>query len=602
MIDLLQTSRTGTFFVLTEVPTAADIEGMFEGLRALQLNAQPDLFRHIRVVEGDARWSAIAFKYERQPAFFPEQNAILEVVCGFLMFVEYDGHAALFRSRLDLTSIFKLNHLGKLSPERVNAAIARPDAIFEKVRLRHMTLSPQALRTKTLESADLSNAIGPASSSRYIAQGYALRSGAGHYTATPSTGRIAQRADRGGHLDLVDYAVAVIDDVQAAPGVQAAFIDAFARSVSFSELGGTQPTAFAVDTAVLGDAIYESQEIRLVRRTGQDWLPLTYGETRGLLAELGTIMEVQGDEASRLLINAVGAPSGRLRLNKAHIALRAHSLAACVGVEVERTDLPLGGDPERLGLCAYLERERQFIVLFDDISLAYIGGELYRDGGLVQGTSQLMAYLKDDPSLANATSEKGTFTAAHTAFDANSTFGSVIQHVSDGDRVLVCDDLNDEWADFIGLDNAGSPKRITFYHAKHGDLSLGASPFHISVSQAIKNLGRMSLPSGELPDKLARWALTYNNNGAQTQISRTVRSSHVAVVDEFNAARAAPDAIRRVMIVTSSLSHQAVAQALADAADGHRPDPYFVQLYWLLMSFFSACAEVNAHGYVVCQP
>jgi hypothetical protein len=602
MIDALQASRTATFFVLSHAPTGADVETMFDALRAAQQNAQPDLFRHVRVAEGDAHWSAIAFNYERRPAFLPEQDAIWEVVCGFLLIVEHDGHVAVFRSRLDLTSLFRTNHLTKLSPERVNMAIARPDAVFEKVRLKHMTLSRQALRAKTLESSDLSNAVGAASSSRYIAQGYALRSGAGHYAATPSTGRIAQRADRARHLELVDYAVAVIDELQTASTAPSAFIQSFARPISFSELGSTQPTAFAVDTAALSDAIYELEEIRLVRLAGSDWLPLTFGETQALLAELDVVMEVHGDEPTRLLRNATGVQLGRMRLNKAHIALRNLSLPICAGVEVERSDLPLGGDPERIGLCAYLDRERHFIVLFDDVSLAYIDGELYQDGGLAQGSTQLLSYLKAEPSLANVTSEKGTFSAAHTNFDVDSTFSAVAAHVSQGDNVLVCDDLGDEWADFIGLDNAGSPKRITFYHAKHGALSLGASPFHISISQAIKNLGRMSLPSDELPGKVAGWGQFYSNDGAVTQISRTVRSTHAALSDEFNAARAAPDAIRRVMIVTSSLSRQQVEQALQAVAAGQRPSPYFVQLYWLLMSFFSACSEVNAHGYVVCRP
>lgn len=575
---------------------------MFDALRASQRNAQPDLFRCIRAAEGNAIWSAIAFNYERRPAFLPEQNAIWEVVCGFLLFVEYDGHAAVFRSRLDLTSTFKLNHVTKLSAERVNMAIARPDAIFEKVRLKHMTLSRQALRTKTLESNDLSNAVGPASSSRYIAQGYALRSGAGHYTATPSTGRIAQRADQSGYLGLIDYAAAVVDELQTATAAPAAFIQSFARPISFSELGNTQPTAFAVDTAALSDAIYELEEIRLVRLAGEDWLPLTHGERQTLLADLSAIMEVSGADARRDLTNDAGDILGWIRLNKAHIALRNLSLASCAGVEVERSEFPLGQDPERISLCTYLDRERAFIILFDDMSLAYIDGELYRDGGLAQGSPQLLSYLKSEPSLAHVTSEKGGFAVAQTAFQATSTFGAVSAHVSSGDQVLVCDDLGDEWADFIGLDNSASPKRITFYHAKHGALSLGASPFHISISQAIKNLGRMALPAGELANKVTTWATTYSNDGVQTQIPRTVRATQNPIVDEFNAARSAPDTIRRVMIVTSSLSLQEVEQALQDVAAGQRPSPYFVQLYWLLMSFFSACAEVNAHGYVVCQP
>jgi hypothetical protein len=86
-----------------------------------------------------------------------------------------------------------------------------------------------------------------------------------------------------------------------------------------------------------------------------------------------------------------------------------------------------------------------------------------------------------------------------------------------------------------------------------------------------------------------------------TSIPRISRGSTQQLASEFEAARSAPDAIRRVCIVTSSLSRAAVEQALASVAAGRAPDPYFVQLYWLLLSFFSACTEMNALGYVVCQ-
>jgi phage shock protein PspC (stress-responsive transcriptional regulator) len=197
--------------------------------------------------------------------------------------------------------------------------------------------------------------------------------------------------------------------------------------------------------------------------------------------------------------------------------------------------------------------------------------------------------------------EKGTFTEEHVAFDANSTFGVIQSAVADGDEVLVCDDLGDEWADFIGLNNTSSPPRITFYHAKHGELSLGAGAFHISVSQAIKNLQRMSLPAEAMSKKISRWKKQYINGGVTTSIPRIVRGYPEQLASEFERARSAPDAIRRVFIVTSSLSRGAVEGVLAGISAGRAPDPYFVQLYWLLLSFFSACTEMNALGYVVCQ-
>lgn len=71
---------------------------------------------------------------------------------------------------------------------------------------------------------------------------------------------------------------------------------------------------------------------------------------------------------------------------------------------------------------------------------------------------------------------------------------------------MVCDDLGEEWADFIGFRTDPSAPRITFYHAKHGELSLGASPFHVSVGQAINNLGNLSFPASSMPKK-------YRNRG-----------------------------------------------------------------------------------------
>jgi hypothetical protein len=66
--------------------------------------------------------------------------------------------------------------------------------------------------------------------------------------------------------------------------------------------------------------------------------------------------------------------------------------------------------------------------------------------------------------------------------------------------------------------------------------------------------------------------------------------------------RNSPEVVKRVSIVTSSLSKKAVEDAFADIKSGKRPTAHFVQLYWLLTSFFSACAEVGAAGYVICQP
>jgi hypothetical protein len=355
-----------------------------------------------------------------------------------------------------------------------------------------------------------------------------------------------------------------------------------------------------VNVTGLAEALYETSEIRFVRPHGDEFQKLSQGECDAALSALDQVLTITGDgPIMDLRTTAKDPPVGKIAIGKSRVSLRGLELSA--DLEVERAEYPLGHDPNRMSLRRYIDRTDKFILLFDNLSFAYIDGTLFRDEGLSDGGKAFLRYLRASPLLAQVVDEKGTFTKKHVAFDANSTFGVIQTTIAEGDEVLVCDDLGDEWADFIGLNNTGSPPRITFYHAKHGELSLGAGPFHISVSQAIKNLQRMSLTSEATKKKFSGWKKNYVNGGVTTSIPRICRGNAEQLASEFDAARSAPDAIRRAFIVTSSLSRRAVEQALANIVAGRTPDPFFVQLYWLLLSFFSACTEMNVIGYVVCQ-
>jgi hypothetical protein len=89
--------------------------------------------------------------------------------------------------------------------------------------------------------------------------------------------------------------------------------------------------------------------------------------------------------------------------------------------------------------------------------------------------------------------------------------------------LLLCDDLGDEWADFIDISTATSLAMVSLNHAKHGRRAVSASAFHESVGQAIENLGRMTLPSESMPAKYASWERVYRGPKARTTIPRIVR-------------------------------------------------------------------------------
>lgn len=605
MIEHLRVSKTANFYRLARRMTNAAVDEMFRKVRTSHPSASQNLFQHRRVQQGDTRWSAISFLYERPVAFLHATSPVRERACGFLMIVEYRGHAAILRSHLEVPASFATRYLRRVPVDRVDAAVTRHDAIFEQIRLRNMSLARQAMRSKTFEAYDLSEVVGPAAASRYAPRGYRVRAGADHYSATPSTGRIGQRSDRVDHLTLIDYATGVIDQLLEDGAAPAAFIRRFARAISLADIEGqSRPTAFAIDIAELTDAIHERKERRLVREDGGVIVELDATSATLALGELDIVLEARG-EGRTMTLHRLGEELelGAISLNKSRIALRSLDLPAGADLMVEAQDQPVGADPNRTSLREHLNNENLFILLFDQLSLAYIGGTLFRDDALVDGGTTLLSYLVANPLLNDVEDEKGPFRKGQTAFDAKSTFGAIVNGIAGGDEVLVCDDLGDEWADFIGLSNATTPPRISFYHGKHGDLSLGAGPFHISVSQAMKNLQRMTLPADEIDRKIAGWKKLYvSGKGVKTSIPRIARGDPTELGNAFAHARNAPDSILRAMIVTSSLSKVAVADALERITRGERPDPYFMQLYWLLLSYFSACVEMNVRGYVVCRP
>jgi hypothetical protein len=294
---------------------------------------------------------------------------------------------------------------------------------------------------------------------------------------------------------------------------------------------------------------------------------------------------------------------GALKFGKTRIALSKLDIEPIQGVLVKALGAEAGDDGELKPLRRYIDNDNLFLVLFGDPALAYVNGELFRDEAMLSGGTEFMRHIIGNAALTNANSEKGNFTNTATQFSAQSVFRILIDELTGDDDVLVCDDLGDEWADFIGLSTDERRPSITFYHAKHGQQSLGASPFHVSVSQAEKNLGRMSLAPTTMAQKYQAWDTTYNGPKVASAIPRIVRGGDIAAIQSHvEAVRTAPDVTKRAIIVTSSLSRAAVGETFAQIAAGAPPSAHFVQLYWLLTSYFSSCAELGAVGYVMCQP
>jgi hypothetical protein len=606
MIDWLRTTKSANFQAKAKrLPKKAIVE-LFRTIRQNSEAPSNDIFRHVKESLGHASWSALAFLYERDPSFLdtPDDD-VKESICAFLLLVEYRDHVALFKSNLEVPSEFKTEYFQRIGANKVEAAIARAGVVFEKIGLRNMSASKYALRNKTLEAIDLQSVVGPAGASRYVPRTYRVREGGEHYSASPDSGKISMRSERAGYEELVQWAVVVIDLLITQNAPTSAFIRAFARPIDLSSLPPTTtPTHFAVDVARLTEELFETPEaqaMQLLRGLGDSAVVLSKDETDAILAVLDQSLTVRKVRSElRLTRPADNARVGVLNIGKARISLRKLTLPEIENVYVKSANQPANDEDSGVPLKRYIDQNNFFTVLFSDPTIVYLDGELYKDDSLTDGTV-FLSYVKTDSHLSVATSEKGAFTAAHTTFDATSVFGVITDRIAANDEVLVCDDLGDEWADFVGIDASHQPKTISFYHAKYDALSLGASPLQILVSQAIKNLSRINLAEDDVLAKSGKWANVYANDHVVTAIPRIVRGNQVLLQNKISDALSSPDTIRRVFIVTSSISRAQLEQRFAAFRAGEAPEPHFVQLYQLLRSYFSACIEVGAFAYIVCQ-
>ncbi len=606
MIEHLKIGRTANFYKRKKALSNNAITQLFAALRENATNPSRNLFREIRTTSGDARYSAICFDFARQPSFLKAEAGVWERIYGFLLIVEKEDLIAVLKSGLDLPSEFRSNYLEKLAGHRIEIAIAQEDAVFEKLRLRNMSTSRLALRTKTLEASNLENAVPVSSASRFVPQAYTVNRQDGNYSATPNTGRISNQLERAGVEEIVAWSAKIIDALNVEQGQSAAFIKNFARPISLTDIPvETHPTFLAFDVGSLKESFYgEDVCHRLVRKQNEAFAEVTREASEAIFDDLDQNFAI-GPVADEYPIQDPenDTECGKVSIRKTRIGLPGFARASISDIFVENLPVEAGVEPKRRLLSRFLDQEDRFVLLFSDLSLAYIEGSLFRDEAMLAGGATFMARLVSCDALANATDEKGNFTRAQTEFDADSVFGIVVNEIANDVDILLCDDLSDEWADFIAVQTTTHPPSVSFYHAKHGDLSLGASSFHISVSQAIKNLGRMSMPEGVMATKYRGWDRNYAGPRVRSSIARIVRGGTKRDVEtSINRIRTAPELVRRVYIVTSSLSRTEVSDVFTNAANGVQPTPHFVQLYWLLMSYFSACTEVGVTGYVVCQP
>jgi hypothetical protein len=214
--------------------------------------------------------------------------------------------------------------------------------------------------------------------------------------------------------------------------------------------------------------------------------------------------------------------------------------------------------------------------------------------------------------VTNTKSEKGnsTMSADGKIWHKDSLFGMIARLGKGYNSVpleslftfdyIVCDDLEDEIADFICLDT--NTNKIVMIHAKAGKSKLSASAFQEVCSQATKNLDYLIPFFSREPElNIKKWGKKWSISTVGTA-DRIIKGNCTAKSfwNKYKEIISNPQSTREVWLFVGNLFEINKLQAELNKNDIEKVAPEAVQLIYLLRSTWSSVSSVNAALKIYC--
>lgn len=543
--------------------------------------------KKIPVNSGHVHASFAAFLIKREPAFL-HNSGIEEQRAAYILLFERGNDICLLSSNIgDAIKIFNKGRVSEVDQRTCLRLLTSAQTKYDKAALRTMNSN---IRGRTVEGDDLENTMSSFTAHRSVPRALRFSEAAASYSVSPSVARIRQHQARLEINSLAKWAEKVLSDINPAKTRLTTFVERFANATKLSaKPKNVVPNGILADVRLLLEL--EAKGIVTLESAQNSGQQTTSAELRKRIESWAPFLRIssvtttpsRGTPVTTNTITTTAGDIGTLRQN-----IETYSLICSSLNDIKLVDESL--DKTTVG--TWLTENKQFCVTFSDPSYCYLEGGLYQDQGVLTDATVVCNILETDWDLSTATSEKPDTSLTPPAAQNTTLFG-ITETILGDEEALICDDLGDEWADYISVANT-TPPTIRLIHCKHGPKALGASQFHIVVAQALKNLGRLSASSKDLDRKFKSWGTTKRIIGLASGDADRARRS-------FTDANSDPQTRREVVLVVSFLSKAAFEAELEKVAKGDASSPENVQLLWLISSFMNSCMEVGAIPRIKCQ-
>lgn len=269
----------------------------------------------------------------------------------------------------------------------------------------------------------------------------------------------------------------------------------------------------------------------------------------------------------------------------------------------------------RVTLTKRLNRGQAFRVVPRVPGIVYAWRQFYSiDLNLKTGAGSVaIDLLTPLAELGGVTSEKGFLVGDFDDWPNDSLFGLIDRALRPGkgsapfgDRftAVVCEDLGNEAADFIGIDEG--EQRVAFVHAKHhaDPTFLSSSSLYDICGQAVKNLGFLRFGSRDLPGSAGKWngswKISRKDVGTFVVRKRLRGGASTAADfrDRLKRLLANPNTKRETWLVLGSILS---ANALKTGISRENASANLLQSFYLFMSTYSNCKSVGVDLKIFCN-
>lgn len=588
MISNLSLSKNAQFFELNKALTKKSIEDAFKEISKERVGnylINAPKINYTTVSGNQVVYSIVSYKIEAEPSFLAG-TSVKEQRYAYLLLIECDDALVILKKYVDSPEKHFSSFINDFDYEKFCHFHGDKKPEYERVTMKNMSISNAVIRSRSLEAKSLNGILSSNSSSRSIPSNFRMKVGEDSYTLTPGTSRVSHRDKKSAFDRLVDWVVEIKEEIKITTN-QSEFLRNFASPICLKDIIdlGHQVVAILIDLSEIENKILEG--VAVLNKA--DGSPLSSTEINNLFNLLKSPVVVNGS-----LMKVKGAIlSGKLLYSKNLITIKNKLLDSISVIESGCEIYTIG---------SYVNKEKPFSAVFDSPNYSYYSKLCFEDKHLINNIPSILNVFDDSYDFSGTLSEKEKPHATNLGrFPTNSLFRKVEDQYCSAHNIVICDDMNDEWADHIAIDSNSAIPSISFIHSKFTNKdTYGASAFHDVVAQALKNIGRTQAEKQLFKDKYDNeWYKNYEN----TKISRVTGAQNWQEIElALDAVNQNPNSIKKIVLATPFLSKDKLAGELSKLASGNKCKPHYVQLIWLINTFISSCKDFGVQAHILCKP